>query len=47
MSEKTIELGVVARITPTGGPKAALEYGQTAFTFRKLTETEIKDYLAL
>ena len=45
MTEKTIEIGVVSvpapedRIAPTGG--------RVKPTFRKLTEEEVRDYLAL
>lgn len=49
MTEKTIELGVVTVPTP-----AEIEAGRTGSatgrpkpTFRKLTEEEVRDYLAL
>jgi 20S proteasome subunit alpha 2 len=46
ISEKTIEIGIVT--SPTSPDQLVAKSGERlAPTFRKLTEAEIKDYLAL
>ena len=49
MTDKTIEIGVVT--VPTAAEleevKASPESGRPKRTFRKLTEEEVRDYLAL
>lgn len=49
MTEKTIEIGVVTVPTPEEleAGKVGAESGRPKPTFRKLTEEEVRDYLAL
>lgn len=49
MTEKTIEIGVVTVPTPEEleAGKVGAESGRPKSTFRKLTEEEVRDYLAL
>lgn len=49
MTEKTIEIGVVTVPTPAEieEAKVGAETGRTKPTFRKLTDEEVRDYLAL
>lgn len=49
MTEKTIEIGVVTVPTPEEieASQVSLESGRPKPTFRKLTEEEVRDYLAL
>lgn len=49
MTERTIEIGVVTVPTPAelAEGKIGGETGRPKPTFRKLTEEEIRDYLAL
>ena len=49
MTEKTIEIGVVTvpSATELEGMHVGPETGRPKPTFRKLTEEEVRDYLAL
>jgi 20S proteasome subunit alpha 2 len=49
MTEKTIEIGVVTvpTVEELDAGKEGGETGRPRPTFRKLTEEEVKDYLAL
>ena len=49
MTEKTIEIGVVTVPTPEEleANRMGAESGRPKPTFRKLTEEEVRDYLAL
>jgi len=49
MTEKTIEIGVVTVPTPAEleAVSVNVETGRPKPTFRKLTEEEVRDYLAL
>ena len=49
MTEKTIEIGVITvpSLTELGEGKVGGETGRPKPTFRKLTEEEVRDYLAL
>lgn len=49
MTEKTIEIGVVTvpTVDELDAGKEGGETGRPRPTFRKLTEEEVKDYLAL
>lgn len=49
MTEKTIEIGVITVPTPEEleANKVGAETGRPKPTFRKLTEEEVRDYLAL